>query len=192
MSTRPSWLESMAYRRMSPFPRLDHEEILAPSSCNRLPEVRLPTVGDLPLFDFDRALSLLDAPTFLVQYHTLQKVVLGKLVLTDYEVLFEPLNPNLRGQLDPLGAITSRRLLRQRASPAVRLLPRHDQGRGHHPHSQQGRRNPELQHQLLDSVGGFPDGVLVTSPASSWTRKCAKRSTPSGSWQCLWQSSISR
>ena len=73
--------------------------------------MRAITVGDLSLFDFDEALELSDTPTFLVQYHTLRKIVLGRLIITDYEVIFEPLNLNLKGKVDQLSSLISRRLL---------------------------------------------------------------------------------
>lgn len=77
--------------------------LLVPSSSNESPELRQVTVGDLAHFDFDEALFNSEPTTFIIQYHTLQRVVLGKLILTQYELMFEPLNPSLKGRLDQVG-----------------------------------------------------------------------------------------
>lgn len=102
------------------------KELLVPSSSNASPELRQVTVGDLGHFDFDEALFNSEPTTFIAQYHTLQRVVLGKLILTEFELMFEPLNPSLKGRIDQVGLLISGRLLRKRPTPNVRFIQRHD------------------------------------------------------------------
>jgi hypothetical protein len=45
--------------------------------------------------------------------------VLGKLIVTAYELIFEPFNELLKGHVDQLSEINSGRLLRQRPLPDV-------------------------------------------------------------------------
>jgi hypothetical protein len=69
--------------------------------------VRELTVGDLMEHDFDSLLSKVDPPVFLAQYYTVKGIALGKLTLTDYEIIFEPLNPKLKGFINQESQIKS-------------------------------------------------------------------------------------
>ena len=82
-------------------------EIIVPVDCSPNEALRQITIGDMLQFDFENAMSLMEPVTFLVQYHTLRKIVLGKLIVTSYEILFEPLNQNLKGQVDQLSKFNS-------------------------------------------------------------------------------------
>lgn len=55
------------------------------------------TVGDLLSFDFEKIAENSEPPIFYVHYATVRGDALGKLILTDFEILFEPLNSKLKG-----------------------------------------------------------------------------------------------
>lgn len=59
------------------------------------------TVGDLMHIDFENILER-DQPTkYYVHYSTVKGDALGKLILTDYEIIFDPLNSKLKGFIHP-------------------------------------------------------------------------------------------
>ena len=56
------------------------------------------TVLDLRNFQIERLMRTdKNMPTFFVYYCTTGGDILGKLMFTEYEMIFEPLNPNLKG-----------------------------------------------------------------------------------------------
>lgn len=61
------------------------------------PKVQELTIGDLLNQDFERTAENCDPPIFYVHYATVRGDALGKLILTDSELLFDPLNPKLKG-----------------------------------------------------------------------------------------------
>lgn len=68
-----------------------------PSYCTLAPLKEL-TVNDVRKFDLERRLMYLPhSPLFFVYYATVQGDILGMLRITDYELLFEPLNPAFKG-----------------------------------------------------------------------------------------------
>lgn len=73
------------------------EVILVPSYASLSP-LRELTVKDIRQFDLEKRLMYLPlSPIFFVYYATVQGDILGILRITDYEVLFEPLNPGFKG-----------------------------------------------------------------------------------------------
>lgn len=59
--------------------------------------VRPLTVGDLMNIDFEKIIENHQPYSFYVHYSTVKGDALGKLILTDYEIMFEPLNKSLKG-----------------------------------------------------------------------------------------------
>lgn len=59
--------------------------------------VRHLTIGDLMNTDFEKIIENHKPNTFYVHYSTVKGDALGKLILTDYEIMFEPLNKSLKG-----------------------------------------------------------------------------------------------
>ena len=66
------------------------------------------TIGDIMSIDFERIMESNPQPTFYLHYCTIRGDALGKLTLTDYELLFEPLNPNLKGFINQESYLKSR------------------------------------------------------------------------------------
>jgi LysM repeat protein len=86
-----------------------NNELVVPERVPRsVPGVRELTVGDLMERDFDALLLKIDPPVFIVQYYTVKGVALGKLTLTDFEIIFEPLNPKLKGFINQECNVSSR------------------------------------------------------------------------------------
>jgi hypothetical protein len=131
-------LESIANRVNTPLSLLCEFNKMDPGSevdCKRelivlerapvsAPGLRELTVGDLMEADFDGLLQKVEPPVFLVQYCTVRGIALGKLTLTDYEIMFEPLNSKLKGFINQECSLTSRRLLREQATAAQHELRR--------------------------------------------------------------------
>lgn len=65
------------------------------SSDNLL--VREPTSSDFKDINFEGIMANHEPFTFYVFYLTIKGSVLGKLMITDYEVIFEPLNEKFKG-----------------------------------------------------------------------------------------------
>ena len=59
------------------------------------------TIGDLMTHDFERVMEEHEPFTFYLHYSTVKGDALGKLTLTDYELIFEPLNPRFKGFVNP-------------------------------------------------------------------------------------------
>jgi hypothetical protein len=88
------------------------KEILVPNSAIRsVSGTRLLNVGDLFHFNLDLLSEQLENPLFLIQYYTVKGIALGKLTLTDYEIIFEPLNPQLKGFVDPMSNLSRRQFI---------------------------------------------------------------------------------
>lgn len=89
-----------------PFPK--NKDLVVPDRVPKAVQgVRELTVGDLMEQDFDSLLLKIEPPVFIVQYYTVKGIALGKLTLTDYEIIFEPLNPKLKGFINQESKITS-------------------------------------------------------------------------------------
>ena len=74
------------------------KELVVPETVGDNNEgIRAIVIGDLMDIDFERIAQMNQPYTFLIQYCTVKGVALGKLTLTEYEIIFEPLNPNLKG-----------------------------------------------------------------------------------------------
>jgi hypothetical protein len=59
--------------------------------------VREPTSSDLKDISFENIMATHEPFTFYVFYLTIKGSVLGKLMITDYELIFEPLNEKFKG-----------------------------------------------------------------------------------------------
>ena len=59
------------------------------------------TIGDLMNTDFERVMEEHEPFTFYLHYSTVKGDALGKLTLTDFELIFEPLNPRFKGFANP-------------------------------------------------------------------------------------------
>lgn len=59
--------------------------------------VREPTSSDFKDIDFEDIMAMHEPFTFYVFYLTIKGSVLGKLMITDFEVIFEPLNEKFKG-----------------------------------------------------------------------------------------------
>ena len=55
------------------------------------------TVGDLLSIDFEKIIETHKPYSFYIHYSTVKGDALGKLILTDRELIFDPLNRHLKG-----------------------------------------------------------------------------------------------
>ena len=83
------------------------KELLIHDGDNNFDKLRSLNVGDLINFDMDEAMLKIDPKIILLQYHTCKKMVLGRFMITEYEIMFEPLNENLKGMVDQLSCLKS-------------------------------------------------------------------------------------
>ena len=69
-------------------------------------------MGDLLKHDFEKIMESHEPFTFYLHYSTVKGDALGKLILTDCELIFEPLNTKLKGFLSQTegGFFSNRRL----------------------------------------------------------------------------------
>lgn len=65
------------------------------------------TVGDIMNGEFEKIAENHKPFTFYVHYSTVRGDALGKLILTDYEIIFEPLNKKLKGFINQEGFLIS-------------------------------------------------------------------------------------
>lgn len=66
-------------------------------SDEHVEKVRFLTIGDIMSIDFEKIVENHKPITFYIHYSTVKGDALGKLILTDYEMMFEPLNKSLKG-----------------------------------------------------------------------------------------------
>ena len=59
--------------------------------------VREPTTSDFKEIPFEEIMATHEPFTFYVFYLTVKGSALGKLIITDYELIFEPLNEKFKG-----------------------------------------------------------------------------------------------
>lgn len=59
--------------------------------------VREPTSSDFKEIPFEKIMATHEPFTFYVFYLTIKGSALGKLIITDYELIFEPLNDKFKG-----------------------------------------------------------------------------------------------
>lgn len=64
-------------------------------SANQLKWVRYLTIGDIMNIDFEKILENHKPYTFYLHYSTVKGDALGKMILTEEEIIFEPLNKQL-------------------------------------------------------------------------------------------------
>jgi hypothetical protein len=81
--------------KLEPF--IKKEIIIADNLIEDVSYVRKLTVGDIMNGRFEIILENHKPYTFFVHYSTVRGDALGKLILTDYEIIFEPFNQKLKG-----------------------------------------------------------------------------------------------
>lgn len=69
------------------------------------------TIGDLMTIDLDSVIENHKPYSFFIHYSTVKGDALGKLILTDQEIIFDPLNKNLKGFINQESELKRRRFL---------------------------------------------------------------------------------
>lgn len=64
-------------------------------------------------YNFEEVMENHEPFTFYIHYSTIKGDALGKLILTDYEIIFEPLNTRLKGFINQTGRLIRRRVFRE-------------------------------------------------------------------------------
>lgn len=138
------------------------QEVVVPQTANlRASGIRELSPDDLHKNDFDRISERLNEPVFLVEYYTVKGVTLGKLVVRETELVFEPLSKSFTGLLNQQSTLKSRQLFYQQATATLRQLRRPAARDRRDPDVGPRPGLPRARHELSHPPRAFPLWLLV-------------------------------